>query len=78
LKLAKSNFKEIRAKKYEMDRLHEQKLFYEISGAAYHGGDLNGMYADRVMTMSKDIFKEIEEYLLSYQHHDRYSNKYIE
>jgi hypothetical protein len=30
------------------------------------------------MRFSKDIFKEIKEYLLSYQHDDRCSDEYIE
>ncbi len=43
----KNSFKEIRAKKNKMDRPARAEVIlilemYEISAAAYHGGDLNG------------------------------------
>ena len=50
---------------------------YEISSAAYHGGDLNGVSARRLMKFSTDIFTEIENYLLTYLHDDRCSDDYI-
>ncbi len=67
----------------KMDRPAQAKVIliferYEISAAAYHGDDLNGVLARWKMRFSKDVFKEIKEYLLSDQHHDRCSDEYIE
>jgi hypothetical protein len=50
---------------------------YEISSAAYHGGDLNGVSTRRLMKHAADIFRDIENYLLSYQHDERCSDAYI-
>jgi hypothetical protein len=41
---------------------------YKIIWAAYHGGDFNGVNLQKIMAQAKEIFAEIEEYLLSYQH----------
>jgi hypothetical protein len=50
---------------------------YEISAAAYHGGNLNGVSERHFMKFNSEIFKKIESYLLSYQHDDRCSDDYI-
>jgi hypothetical protein len=79
---AKKSFKEIRAKKNKIDRpvrAQVQQILerYEISSAAYHGGDLNGVSARRLMKHASSIFLEIERFLLGYEHEERCSDEYI-
>jgi hypothetical protein len=83
LKVASTKYKEIRTKKKKIDRPVRAEVIlilekYEISAAAYHGGDLNGVSARRLMKFSSDIFNEIKAYLLSYQHADRCTDDCIE
>jgi hypothetical protein len=40
---------------------------YGISGAAYHGGKLNGVHCRKLMSEADGMFAEIEAYLLSYE-----------
>jgi hypothetical protein len=82
LKLGKKSYIKIRGKKTKMDRPVRAEVMlileqYGILAADYHGGDLNGVSARRLMKFSTDIFMEIENYLLTYQHDDRCSNDYI-
>jgi hypothetical protein len=39
---------------------------FGISGAAEHGGKLNGVHSRKPMSEADEIFEAIEEYLLSY------------
>ncbi len=72
----KKKLKKIRNDKGKEDRPIRQHIInfledqYEISSAAYHGGDLNGVCCRRLLLDGTKIFKEILNYLLSYQHNN--------
>jgi hypothetical protein len=72
----KKKLKKIRNDKGKQDRpirqyvIHFFEAQYEISSAAYHGGDLNGVCCRRLLLDGTKIFKEIKEYLLGYQHNN--------
>jgi hypothetical protein len=58
---AKKDLKEIRSKKSKADRPTRSEIQnilekFDISYAAYHGGDLNGVCARRLMANSSCIF----------------------
>jgi hypothetical protein len=79
---AKKAFKELRMKKTKGDRpvraeVEDILQKFEISAAAYHGGDLNGVCARRLMANAKIIFEDIQAYLLLYDNDEKCSNDYI-
>jgi hypothetical protein len=43
------------------------ELRFGLSGAAYHGGKLNGVHSRKLMSEADPIFEQIEEYLLSFE-----------
>jgi hypothetical protein len=79
---AKTSFKELRMKKTKSDRpvmveVEDILEKFEISAAAYHGGDLNGVCARRLMANAKIIFEDIQAYLLRYENDEKCSDDYI-
>ena len=79
---AKKAFKELRLKKTKGDRpvrAEVQDILenFEISAAAYHGGDLNGVCARRLLANAKPIFESIQAYLLEYDNAEKCSDDTI-
>ena len=79
---AKKSFKELRIKKAKSDwpvRVEVEDILekFEISAAAYHGGDLNGVCARQLMANAKIIFEDIQAYLLRYENDEKCSDDYI-
>ena len=78
----KKAFKELRMRKTKADRpvrAEVQSILekYEISSAAYHGGDLNGVCARCLLANAKTIFEDIQGYLLHYENDEKCSAEYI-
>jgi seryl-tRNA synthetase len=74
--------KDIQSKKSKIDTpiiatMENIFLTFEISPAKYHGGKLNGVDCQKVMSCAKDFFFDIQELLLSIVHPQRCSDKTI-
>jgi hypothetical protein len=50
---------------------------YEISSAAYHGGDLNFVCAHCLLANAETVFEDIQGYFLHYEYDDNCSDEYI-
>jgi hypothetical protein len=74
--------KDIQSKKSKIDTptiatMENIFLKFEVSPAKYHGGKLNGVDCRKVMSRAKDLFRDIQELLLSIVHPQRCSEETI-
>jgi len=79
---ASKALKDIQSKKSKIDTptiatMENIFLKFEVSPAKYHGGKLNGVDCREVMSRAKDLFRDIQELLLSIVHPQRCSEETI-